>query len=189
MPTYRADIGIVWDGGGSPGVNTWHFRNDDEVLNTSIQEVIDAIALFYEQARNLLHESVRVTCPNEIIKDPYGSPEFQAVDGWTKPGTGVGSLLPPATQVVVGWRTTSATRSGRGRTFVGPLSADCLEANGTPASNKLGFLQDAANQLVSDSQGWNQAAIGVYSAKQGVLRDIQSARVRDVFAVLRSRRD
>lgn len=189
MPTYRADIGLTWPGNGSPGVNTFHFRCDDGFGQTDVQEVIDGLSTFYETARNIIHSSVQITCPNEIVEDPYGSPKFYAVTGWSKPGTGQGSLLPPATQIVVGWRTESATRSGRGRTFLGPLSSDVLEADGSPVGAKLGFAQGAADALVAASKDWTYASLGVYSQTQGLLRDWQGARVRDVFAVLRSRRD
>lgn len=189
MATYKASVGLSWTGAGSPGVNVWHFRCDDQPLSTSVQEVVDALEAFYTAVKGSLAAGVTVTMPEEVIEDPYGSPTYKAVDGWSVTGSGATGYAPLASAIVIGWRTTSATRSGRGRTFLSPLAGYCVDADGTPKSDVLAQVRGAAQTLVDTSDGWNQAAIGVYSLKQNLLRDIKSSAVRDTFAVLRSRRD
>lgn len=189
MATFRAVVDLSWSGMGSPGVNVWHFRQDGEPLNTSVQEVIDALQTFYTSCLGLYSNDAVISMPNEVIKDPYGSPEYEAVEGWSTTGQGGGAKAPAATALTVTWRTTSATRSGRGRTFLSPITAAAVEGDGTVLGTQLNAVRNAADTLVSTSKDWNQAALGVYSQADGLFRDFQSANVRDTFAVLRSRRD
>lgn len=188
MSTYRFQVQIDYPGTGGPGLNTWHARtvNDGAV---STQQIADALHTFYTDAAGCFSQGVTVSLQREIIKDPYGSPQYAAVDPWTVAGTAGGGMLPPATQVVVGWKTLSATRSGHGRTFLGPGGRDSCAADGTPVDGFLSVWRAAAETLVSSSLSDNGWALGVYSRKDHVLRDFSSSKVKDRFAVLCSRRD
>jgi hypothetical protein len=187
MATYRLQVQIDWPGAGGPGMNTWHARVDEPAA--SINNVSEALHTYYSVVCGVFHSSVVLSMQPEAIKDPYGSPQYASVAAWTTPGTCGGKMLPPATQLVTSWRTLSATRSGHGRTFLGPCGSDFSDDNGTPRDAFLGNYRDAAQALVSASLADNGWALGVYSRKDGVLRDFSSSKVRDVFAVLRSRRD
>jgi hypothetical protein len=116
-------------------------------------------------------------------------------------GSGTGSA-PQALALVVTWRTEVAARRGRGRTFVGPLAPAVVATDGTPADTARSTLATAAAALVSSSQGFANGAIGVWgyqSAYTGegdrppgqprVLRDFTGSTIRDLFGILRSRRD
>ena len=96
---------------------------------------------------------------------------------------------PPATALVVGWRTSSASRAGRGRTFLSPLTAAAVEGDGTVSGTQLAAVRGAAQTLIDSSTTEGDGAFGVYSQSQSLLRDFVSVRVQDKFAVLRSRRD
>lgn len=191
MATYRYVVDLEWNGTGSPGVNVWHLRTADEgPLNNDLEQCVDAIKDFYDALSSIFPTGMKITGPTEAIKDPAGDPSYEAVTGWSVTGdSGSSSYLPPATTVVVGWRTTSATRSGRGRTFLGPLAVPMSDATGSPTPALLTALNGAAAALVAFNDGFENGAIGVYSTTQNIFRDITGARVRDQFAVLRSRRD
>jgi hypothetical protein len=90
---------------------------------------------------------------------------------------------------VVGWRTASATRAGRGRTFLGPIGSGALDSDGTIKSDTLDAVRTAAQDLVADSLGFGNGALVVYSPTHDIARDFTASAVRDQFAVLRSRRD
>jgi hypothetical protein len=188
MPTGRINIQLTFPHGSSPGLNTFHFRFDDDPLG-NVQAVVDALEDFYTPMRPFFGQSTTISCSPEAISDPYGDPSYVAVTPWSMNGSGSGNYLPPATQLVVGWRTTNATRSGRGRTFLGPLTEGALDSNGSVLPAALTASRGAATTLVNASAGANGWAIGVYSRTDGLLRDIVSSSVRDQFAVLRSRRD
>jgi hypothetical protein len=102
---------------------------------------------------------------------------------------------PPALAIVVGWKTSSGTRRGRGRTFLGPVRSGTIQSDGTVSTTILGDLNAAATTLVNASLVDNGWAVGVYGQENAgdpgghVLRDFQGHKIRDVFAVLRSRRD
>lgn len=191
MPTYRYPVKITWAGTGSPGVNVWHLRTvSDGPLNNDLEQIVDAIKDFYTAIASIYMPSTTIAGPGEAIKDPEGSPEYEQVTPWSVAGLSSGSgYLPMASQLCVSWRTTSATRSGRGRTFLGPLSLSGVQADGTPTAGLISTVQTAATNLVNFSNGFDNGAVGVYSQTQNVLRDIVSSNVRDTFAVLRSRRD
>jgi hypothetical protein len=91
--------------------------------------------------------------------------------------------------VCISWRTSAASRSGRGRTFIGPLNKTAAEIDGSPTAGVLSSLRNAADDLVAAVGNADGTGLGVYSVKQGVLRDFTGATVADRFAYLSSRRD
>lgn len=190
MATWRLPVFLTWAGTGSPGVNVFHFRGDDgDPLSGDVQEASEALQAMYAGLANNLPNSMVVSMDGDVIKDPYGSPEYGSVTPWSVTGTGGPDFLPTATAIVIGWRTTAATRSGRGRTFIGPLAPGVLQADGTPNTDALNDFRLAGTNLVNTSQGYVNSAFGVYSPTDNVIRDFQGSSVRDTFAVLRSRRD
>lgn len=189
MPTYRMNVQLNYPGEGGPGLNTWHFRTG------SIDDVLSGpaawIRTFYEGVANLMPNTWSAAFDGSLIEDPYGAPTYATTDAFTVPGTStIASYVGMASQACVTWRTTSATRSGRGRTFVGPLGFAAIQGDdGTLSPAALTALRAAASALVESSDSFANGAIGVYSRTDGVLRDVVGSSVRDVVAVLRSRRD
>jgi hypothetical protein len=166
----------------------WNFRTEN-LLGSEIQAAVDAIETFYDPLRSFMLASTVLTGPNEVVTDPLGAPTFDPVVGWSNTG-GIGSgTSPQVLQLVAGWRTSSATRSGRGRTFVGPWASIAMDSDGTPSSSLMAAMASAISTLVSASTGANGWAIGVLSRTDGVIRDVVGGRARDSWSVLRSRRD
>jgi hypothetical protein len=184
---YRYAVQINYANGGGPGFNIWHFRSTG---TNDVQGCINAIKDFYTPILSHYQQSLTVVGPTEATAGiESGSPTFQAVTGFTATSTATGGAAAPVLQAVVGWRTTSATRSGRGRTFVGPFHPGAIQTDGTPSSTLVTNLNAAGQSVVDFNSGFGNGAIGVWSPTQNVLRDITGRRVRDIFAVLRSRRD
>jgi hypothetical protein len=189
MPIVRIPARIEYVGSGGPGFNIWHARTVDTGPG-DLNLVLDALEGFYTSIAGLYAASSRVVIGEAMIKDPLGAPEFLADDSRTITGGGAFTVGPQPLAVVVGWRTVSATRSGRGRTFLGPFTVGAQDqADGTPNGGTLSIIRDAAQELVESSNNPSLWSIGVLSTKQGVLRDITGSSVRDRWAVLRSRRD
>lgn len=190
MATFKIVVDLTWAGTGGPGVNVFHMRAEEgDPFTASVQDGVDALQAMYAGLANNLPSSMVCSVGSEVIEDPYGSPKYKEVTGWSVTGSGGANYLPLATAIVIGWRSESATRSGRGRTFIGPLSTNVLEANGSLNTDAVNDFRLAGTNLVNISKGWTQAAFGVYSPTDGVLRDFESSAVQDRFAVLRSRRD
>ena len=191
MTIFRVPVTIDYPAEGGPGRNVWHVRTigpsgDD---TDQLGEALDALETFYTSIRTLYTIGTDIVMGEGMIKDPLGSPEYQADDRRVVHGSGAGGSAAPLLAIVCGWRTTSATRSGRGRTFLGPFKDTVYQNDGTPDTNALDTIRTAAGVLVSASTapaGWS---IGVLSTKQGVLRDITGVSVKDRWAYLSSRRD
>lgn len=207
MAIWKVPVLITYANGGGPGANVWHIRTPEVgTAAGEVQVMVDAIRQFYAFVNTAigtgtsifqlgtsfsLGEVVNVTTQESV------TPTWAAVTAATPSGS-----LPPSQQIVVGWRTSISARRGMGRTFLGPLNQGVLESNGTPTAAALTAVGSAAAGLVSTSLSDANGAVGVYglqqSAPQGttdysglprLLRDITGHRVRDKFAVLRSRRD
>jgi len=172
----------------------WHIRTSGATLGTELSEasaLIGYIRTYFPSTTTLtLGTVVEEGTSREII------PTMASLSG-----SGTGSA-PQALALVVTWRTTIAARRGRGRTFVGPLPTNAIQSDGTPSVSLLSTVGTAAAALSASSTALGAGAIGVwgYSAAKapGTVRDPADAKVfrdftgygiRDLFGVLRSRRD
>lgn len=187
----RANVKITHPVLPNPGLNTWHFRIDTEnpVLG-DVAGVVNMLHDFYDalltdvlaQGAQFAYDGVMTT----VEAEPRA---FGGLGPWTSGNAGSSATLPPANCLVIGWTTGTATRNGRGRTFLGPIQQAANDATGTVSTGALAAARAQAANLVADSQAAANGAIGVYSRSENLLRDITGAVVHDKFAVLRSRRD
>lgn len=188
MAIAQYNVGLEWNNApGGPGVNSWHIRYQS-ADGGELGAAAAALRAFYVSCQSFFPSGVVIRFPDTAVT-VGDSPTFVHVNPpAVVNANGSGGYAPLSSAVVVGWRTTAATRSGRGRTFLGPLGKGTIDSDGTPVPDVLNGIQAAAATLISASLNDNGWAFGVYSKKDGVIRDFTSARVRDVFAVLRSRR-
>jgi len=203
MSVFRVPINVSFAGAGSPGANIWHIRTvsgpgGSEL--TQAQSMITVIRTFYNNLQSYFPTTALITLGTvtDISDGREIVPSFTQIAG-----LGTGSA-PQALAVVVTWKTSIAARRGRGRTFVGPLSTAVMQSDGTIVDATRTAFQTAANSLVSSSLADGNGAVGVYGynaaklpGKQNVrnpsdakvFRDVTGAAIRDLFGVLRSRRD
>lgn len=171
-------------------MNVLHFSTQPGGQPGDLGEALDALESFYVKLRTYYPTSVQIVIGEGIIEDPLGSPSYvqddrRVLTGLSDPGQHMSALL----ALVVGWRTASATRSGRGRTFIGPLGPTAGASDGTPTAGFVSALSGAAIDFVDDSNSANGWAFGVLSTKTGTFRPVTGSSVRDRFAFLSSRRD
>lgn len=174
------------------GVNTWHWRGDGEAEppRSDLTEAIGALAEFYVALTDTpLAQGAAYTFDGTVTTVEAEPQVFDAGGSWAAGNAGSSQTLPPANCIVLGWGTQSATRRGRGRTFLGPIQSAVNEANGTPSAASLTAIRNAADDLLAFNAGEGNGAFGVYSRVDNVFRDFTSRTVHDKFAVLRSRRD
>jgi hypothetical protein len=211
MAILRIPVNITWSGSGSPGVNVFHGRVNDPINLTDAQGLVDAIRAFYVSLSSMtgmgsggLHGGSAIATLGDVVD--VESREMANVTMSPVTLAGGAGMAPAPVMAVVGWRTSSATRRGRGRTFIGPLNPGAVSTDGTLADSAVTGLRTAAQALVDASEGLTSAALGIYGLQSPapdnidpgseayrdlprVLRDITGVRVRDSCAVLRSRRD
>lgn len=204
MPIFRVPINITFPGAGSPGVNVWHIRTVADPLAAGELSQANAIIAFIRTFYNtiLAHYPATTNLSLGTVTEEGTSREIVPTMA-SLTGTGVGSA-PQALALVVTWRTSIAARRGRGRTFLGPHVTADIQSDGTPSSSLVSDVNSASATLISSSMGFGNGAVGVwgYSAaktpgKQNPrnpadareFRDYTGRAVRDLFGVLRSRRD
>lgn len=188
MPIIRVPVTITSPVPGGPFMNVWHVRTI-ESANVDLPQALSALEAFYNSLKTFYPSSTVIKLGEGMVSDPLGSPEYVDDDPRTV-NVGTTTQGSPATllSVVCSWRTTSATRSGRGRTFIGPINPSQTDTDGTPKGTMVTTINSAANTLVSASTGPGGWSIGVLSVKQRLLRDITGVSVQDRWAYLSSRR-
>lgn len=175
----------------TPAMNVWHCRTVEGLPGATgdVANCLDALEEMYRYLGGIMPNGTSVTMGEGMIADPLGDPTYFPDDARTfSATTGPAGTASPILAIVASWRTTSASRSGRGRTFFGPIVTGMSDENGTPTAAALSAVKTATESLLSESQGPGGWALGVLSTKQGILRDFTGVSVRDRFAFLSSRR-
>lgn len=191
MAIWRVPVRIDWGQPENPAFNVWHLRTVDnqQGAGSALRDGLNALQEFYEDMTSVYARNTTITIGESMIGDPLGSPFYADDDPRVVTGSGSAEQAAALLAVVCSWRTSSATRSGRGRTFVGPLAFDTAGNDATPSPLTMSAIRSAATGLVNSSGGANGWAVGVLSIKQGLLRDITGFTARDRYSYLSSRRD
>lgn len=191
MPTWRATVQIASPVLGGIGTNTFHMRTGGEIESDedSISDLMAAVQDFYDAMH--FYSPTGTVFSFDGLSSGVGDDEGQYVntDPWSVTGAASGGSLPPANAIVINWRGSTGDRSRRGRTFFGPCAPVTMDSDGTVADTQLAEIRTFAANLVSESDGFANGALGVYSRQENVFRDWVASSVRDQFGVLRSRRD
>jgi hypothetical protein len=145
---------------------------------------------FYMSARNAWPSNAEVSWDGTVRELGTDAPAMLSQQTpWAVTGGVSGGYSSAPSMACVTWRTSLATRRGRGRTFLGPVGANAVDSgDGTLNTGILGVIRGAATALVSASDNALNGAVGVYSELDGVVRDVVASTVTDQVAVLRSRR-
>lgn len=203
MGTLRVPATITWAGSGSPGVNVWSVRTTGAFPPfDELDAALTAIVQFYTSLKSYFRPATSVTVGPDIVdRDTLvdASRPAQVVAS-----TGTPNPAPPSLQLCIGWRTSLRARRGMGRTFIGPLSSAQIATDGSPQDTMITAVSSAATALIAASDTANGWGVGVWGLQDkgaydasGVLlpgqphvhRDFTGFKIRDQFAVLRSRRD
>jgi hypothetical protein len=194
MAIYRMSVNLKYRIGSTAGMNTWHVRSTavptppTPSIPTAIKTFYTAIAAYFPNDMTFSWDG---TLHDVSSTDPAVAPQNTP---WTVTGTGSPANYGVAgTGFCVTWRSGTATRSGRGRTFLAPVHATVIDTDGTPVAAPLTAVRNAANALVATSLADGNGAVSVFSlgtptAPGKIGRDVQAATVNDKFAWLSSRR-
>lgn len=191
MSIYRYVVSLDFAAGSQHGTNTWHFRTDGVSVDreANLNALISIVSTFYSHVTAFVPTSYVITGPAEATEVGVADPEaVGGLTGFTRTGTGGTSYGGAPAMAVVTWRSSKASRRGRGRTFLGPMGPGMVQSDGTLDPAVRTSLLSAASELCSSSLADGNGAIGVYSQLDNLLRDVVSGTVTDQVAVLRSRR-
>jgi hypothetical protein len=203
MAIFRVPINFTHLGAGSPSANIWHIRTSTVNTATELSEantLVGYIRTFYNSCLGLLPPTWVATL-GTVVSETDQREIIPTMASLTGLGTG---SAPQALAIVVGWRTTIAARRGRGRTFLGPVASGVMQTDGTVTDANLTTVRTAAAALISSSTAFGNGAVGVWGYENAklpgkenlrnpadgkIFRDFVGVQVRDLFGVLRSRRD
>lgn len=192
MALYRVVIDIAGPSIRGLAANVWHVRTTDPGVDpddAGFNQQIDTIHQWYIDMHDLMPPLAVASYSGEAYRMGDDPVYKTSAPAWTLAAGGTQQSAPSATALCTTWRTESASRSGRGRTFFSPLVRDAVDADGSPTAGCLNVARAAAQALVDSSTGADGGAIVVYSPLQDLARDVTGFSVRDRFAVLTSRRD
>lgn len=189
MAIYRLTVQLSWPGVGGPGTNTWHYRDADPDLPFS-DDVSETLQNFYTSVGGFLTPGMTISLAAQAVSVDQDPPTLVNISNPFSINTGSGSNGGVrSAQACITWRSNVATRSGRGRTFVGPLATGAIDGDGTLTAAAYAQFRQAADELVDASTAGFNGALSIWSTKNQIGRDITSYTMRDRVAVLRSRND
>lgn len=191
MGVFRATVDLDFPIGSGRGTNTWTLRTAGAFDDAAVDTLMGYVREFYEDFQTAMPPSYSWSWDGAVQELGSVSPGFYpAGGGWTVTGSLASEQYTAAAAMAcVTWYTAVATRSGRGRTFIGPLPAGLVAADGTLNTVNLTEFRLAAADLVNKSKLFaGDGAIAVWSEKDQVARDIVLSGVTDQVAILRSRR-
>jgi hypothetical protein len=143
---------VVSIGGGlgsPPDYNIIHLAGpaDDD---TAAQNAVNYLGVFYDAFKSWMPNGQICTVGSQVLELYTGAPHELGVTPVNVGGTDFSGFTPPQCAVVMSWGTTTATRKGRGRSFLGPIGRVGCTTNGTPLPAMVTAMQNAANTLLGD---------------------------------------
>lgn len=189
-------VQAIWTGfAGAPGYSNFYFAGGGGLISDA-QQVADRVAEAFDEIDVMLPVSARVNVSPtvEVIDSDTG--ELQGYQDVDEPdgtrGLGGSGGYSAASGAVINWRTSDVRfgRRIRGRTFIVPLNGNAYEGDGSLTPDALSSLRSFADTLTV----WDfDSEFGIWSRPRngagGVFATVDSYRVPDMSAVLRSRRD
>lgn len=185
-----------WQGfSGAPGYTILHFGDGTEQDGATPDSAVVATRAFFQSLSGLLAPGVSISIENAVEELETGSGQMQTIHTTASvtpvTASGAGTYAAPV-GAVVNW-ITNEVRNGRrvrGKTFLVPMSSSIYQADGTLATAHMATIQQAAEALIADAN----SLLCVYARPEtgttnGRLAPVTGARVPDMAAVLRSRRD
>lgn len=192
---------------GGPGYTNMYFGTTDP-LAAGAQTAANDVQAFWTAIKPQLNTAISIQIdPAVVMVEDFSSEQVgELVLGSPPPavvGTAAGNYVGPA-GASVQWNTASFLygRRVKGRTYLVPLAVVCFDSNGTLGTTALASFSTAATALVNGASNLvvytrrrlAKAANPItgapaVSARPGASSGVISANVRDIAAVLRSRRD
>lgn len=193
MGVFRVRIALAFAAGGRSGSNSWCVRTIGGSDTADVAAAVNgAIKPFYTTVAGSVPSASTFKWDGTATELGTTTPSLLTPSSpWTVTGTVPGSNYTAAAGMAcVTWRTSLATRRGRGRTFIGPLASGVVEADGSLGAANLTQFNTAISALVAyNNNDLSIGSVAVWSTADGVARDIVGGTITDQVAILRSRRD
>lgn len=187
MAVWRTTVDIQYPGAGSPGTNTWLFRNAPTDSDPSVGH--SALQAFYDELAGLTLTSVSFSSTGDWTRvSGSDGAAYSSLDSWRVPGTASGALLPPFCAIGLVEEVESLPRKRWGRAFLGPVAGGNSGNTGQVFPSTRTAVVDAAEGNLVEGLPSGGGFV-VYSRTDGLYRDITGFSVPADFWSLTSRRD
>lgn len=191
MP-YAIKVKTTFPGGTKSGVNVWHVRKPDPLADDpTLQPPCDAIAAFYASLKTQFGSTYSWTWDGSATEVGTATPHLVGgLTGFSHVGSAGGNTSsgPAGVGLCVSWRSSLASRRGRGRTFITPLPTEKWQTDGTLDDTFLATVRGYAAALVTASRGLGNGAVGIWSPTDSLFRDVVGSSINDRAAWLSTRR-
>ena len=124
MPVYKMPVRLTYGTGSTRGTNTFHFRTTGAAVDqVQIDALVNLVSQFYLAVAGLWGSDSRAIFDGALTEVGTATPTAGVASvPFNRQGTASGVTPGPAgVGACITWRSTLATRSGRGRTFIVPL--------------------------------------------------------------------
>ncbi len=212
VPLYRFESVITGPSPGLPGLHVCYFTKTPVVVNQTddINAMRSRIKTFWDSvktgatfnAASGLASATRIECGSRVLDLESDPPTIvdEGTETIVQAPTTNDARTSPAVAALVKWSTALASRRGQGRTFVSPLQAAMIQADGTLHTGARDSMRQGAQSLMGlpDQQrlaiygrAWTPPAgyTGTRTAIPEIYNVVTGLDVRTKLAVLTSRRD
>lgn len=177
----------------SPGTNTWHAQTplpaSDDDNQGLLLDLENNLAAFYVALDEYMAGSSAAVFDGVWTEIPGEDGFVRHTAGWNAGAASALAPMPPADCLAIQWRAATGGRSGRGRSFLGPLGTSTLQDNGTPTEAFRTDMKAAGDELITAQGDSGDGQFCVWSEKDQTGRPFATCLVPNKFASLRSRRD
>lgn len=146
---YTAEITATPATGTGPYANVFHIFTGTP-STTRGNAHINALKTFFTSCASVLYcTSWSALIGRSVVVIDGNPPVYIPTTPQTVAGINGTAYCPPQTSMVVSWKTGLATRKGRGRSYMGPLSQSVLATGGNFNATHVSTVQTAATALIA----------------------------------------
>lgn len=148
FPITKISVAIAGGAGSPPDYNVHYITSPDQ-LPATITAALGKFHDFYDAVKAYFPNGQSFTIGSQLLNMETTPPTVLPIAPVSVSGTDFSGYCPPQCAVVVSWKTLSASRSGRGRSYIGPIGRAGETTNGTPTPAFATALQTAATALIA----------------------------------------
>ncbi len=173
-PVSLLEITTQITGGPTTAVNVWHVDKGASSATAAMASAGPALETFYSALKSFYWTGATIRVGTKVLDLSTTPPSYVSYVPNPIASTGT-TRLPAQAAAVMSWRTSFASRSTRGRTFLGPLAQNATNSSvGDLVAGFVTAANTAGTSLINTLATANFHLV-IYSRKLGTYSTVQSA--------------